>query len=98
MSDHPTVSEGGSLLLPAMRLPPSPSWSARAQRVFMNRFSRAPVSASVNRPKADDTEETYLAGARAFRAGMEAMHRRMCEINGALYPIAVEDAKLVECK
>ena len=87
-----TVDPDGTLHLDAFELPPSAGWSEEAGKVFLKRFSGPPVSAQSIRGKLD--EETWLASSKAFRAGMETLHRRLLDRIEATHPCDVRDDEL----
>ena len=83
------VEPDGTLHLDAFELPPSAGWSEEARKVFLKRFSGPPVSAQSIRGKAH--EEAWLASSQAFRASMEALHRRLLDRIESAHPCDVQD-------
>lgn len=83
------VEPDGTVHIEGFDLPPSAGWSHEARKVFLKRFSGPPVSVRSIQGKLD--EESWLASAKAFRAAMETLHRRLLDRIEEAHPCLVGD-------
>jgi epsilon-lactone hydrolase len=86
------VQPDGTLHIDAFDLPPSAGWSPEAARVFLRRFAGPSVEAASIGGHPD--EATWLDSAKAFRSGMEQLHRRLLSRIESDHPCDVEEGSI----
>jgi epsilon-lactone hydrolase len=89
---RPMVNDDGSLPIGGFTLPPSEAWSPEALQVYKKRFTNNPVAAERRAPgEGGDAQERWLTSQRAYRDGMEFLHRRLVEKMRPAHPVDVEE-------